>query len=323
MCTNATADDSDLRQRNDAIIVRAIERIDGFDVSDNPQVQQAIQRYIASQVGTAKYVELAAKFRPEQMQENLVKIVQSHADDSVRVKAAKLLLSESTGRASVLRILESESSDEIAKVAKPLALLGTAKARSMLTDVVSDPSRPFDQRKCVLMAMALNRASSKRLLTMARREELPADSRLLVGGLLSQSTDQDVRKAATELFPQPSQKDRKPLPPIDQLARMKGDAARGAKLFSSVATCAKCHPVGGNGKSVGPDLTEIGSKLSREAMLVSILDPNAAISHSFESYAVLTVDGQVITGLMISKNRRQAGDANGRCYRSRDPGRSG
>lgn len=38
-------------------------------------------------------------------------------------------------------------------------------------------------------------------------------------------------------------------------------------------TCNKCHLVRGEGKQIGPDLTEIGSKLSREAMFESILYP--------------------------------------------------
>ena len=65
--------------------------------------------------------------------------------------------------------------------------------------------------------------------------------------------------------------------------------------------CNKCHKVRGKGKEVGPDLSEIGSKLSREAMYVSILDPSAAVSHNFETYSILTLDGLAVTGLLISE----------------------
>ena len=36
-------------------------------------------------------------------------------------------------------------------------------------------------------------------------------------------------------------------------------------------------------------------------MYVSILDPSAAVSHNFETYSVLTVDGLAVTGLLISE----------------------
>jgi putative heme-binding domain-containing protein len=64
---------------------------------------------------------------------------------------------------------------------------------------------------------------------------------------------------------------------------------------------AKCHKVLGEGKEVGPDLSEIGSKLSREEMFVAILNPSAAVSHNYETYSVLTTDGVVLTGTKIDQ----------------------
>lgn len=82
---------------------------------------------------------------------------------------------------------------------------------------------------------------------------------------------------------------------------MTGNADDGLKLFRGAATCANCHQVGQHGKEVGPNLSEIGSKLSREAMLTSILDPSAGISHNYENYKVLTDSGQVITGIKVNE----------------------
>lgn len=301
LCVSAFADESSTQDRNDAIIVRAIERMEGVDHSNNERVQQAIRRHIASQVGSLEYVELAARYRPNDMVEQLSMMVLGDLDDSSRVQAIGVLMSVDKGRQEIRKILNSDSVDQIQRVSKVLALNGNARARELLGQIASDSQRPYEVRKVVVMAMALNQNTSKKLLSIAEKNELPADTRLLAGGLLVRSNNQDVRKKASNLFPQPLQKDRKPLPALDQLAQLKGNADHGAKLFRGVATCGNCHPVGGQGKSVGPDLTEIGSKLSREAMLTSILDPSAGISHNYEGYVVLTTDGQVITGLLISK----------------------
>ena len=51
---------------------------------------------------------------------------------------------------------------------------------------------------------------------------------------------------------------------------------------------------------MGPGLAEIGSKLSKDAMYVSILAPSAGISHNYESFAVRTDDDETIIGLMVS-----------------------
>ncbi|MFP6658867.1 MAG: dehydrogenase, partial [Pirellulales bacterium] len=58
----------------------------------------------------------------------------------------------------------------------------------------------------------------------------------------------------------------------------------------------------GEGKEVGPDLSEIGSKLSKEAMYVAILNPNAGISHNYETYEVVTLEGQIATGVLVSQS---------------------
>ena len=65
------------------------------------------------------------------------------------------------------------------------------------------------------------------------------------------------------------------------------------EVFNTVGTCSKCHKVSGAGKEVGPDLSEIGDKLSREDIYVAILNPNAAVSHNYETYSLLDVDGRV------------------------------
>ncbi len=76
-------------------------------------------------------------------------------------------------------------------------------------------------------------------------------------------------------------------------------------IFRTKGTCAACHKVSGDGKEVGPDLSEIGSKLSKEALYVSILDPDAGISHNYENYELLTQEGQIETGLLLSRGRGQ------------------
>lgn len=102
------------------------------------------------------------------------------------------------------------------------------------------------------------------------------------------------------MFPLPPAKEGKPLPPFAELVRLKGDAARGKLVFKNAGTCANCHVVNGEGKEVGPNLSDIGKKLAREAMLESILYPSAAISHGYDSWVIATKAGGVETGIVTS-----------------------
>ncbi len=103
----------------------------------------------------------------------------------------------------------------------------------------------------------------------------------------------------------PKSKGGEKLPPVAELVRRGGKADRGKAVFAGAGTCAKCHVVNGEGKEVGPNLSGVGAKLSREAIYEAILAPSAAISHNYESWTALLDDGRTISGLLISKTPDQ------------------
>ena len=111
----------------------------------------------------------------------------------------------------------------------------------------------------------------------------------------------DVRQAAAEVLPMPQAKEGS-LPPVADLLKQGGNADRGKAVFAGVGTCAKCHVVGSEGKSVGPNLSAIGAKLSKPAIYEAILAPSAAISHNYETHTALLEDGRSVTGLLVSQS---------------------
>src|SRR5262249_6960880 len=58
-----------------------------------------------------------------------------------------------------------------------------------------------------------------------------------------------------------------------------GDAARGREVFYKTTglQCATCHKVMNEGGQVGPDLSDVGKRLSRRQILEAILDPSKDI----------------------------------------------
>jgi len=139
------------------------------------------------------------------------------------------------------------------------------------------------------------------LIKLAQGKQLDADLAQAAAFELHLSNVPEIKSAAEQYFPLPESKDAQPLPPIAQLVKMQGDVARGLKVFATNGTCNKCHVVRGQGKDVGPDLSEIGSKLSREAMIESILYPSAGISHNYESHALLLSSGNLVVGIITSE----------------------
>ncbi|MFO1066660.1 MAG: c-type cytochrome [Pirellulales bacterium] len=79
-----------------------------------------------------------------------------------------------------------------------------------------------------------------------------------------------------------------------------GNAQRGKTLFK--AQCATCHVHGSEGNKIGPDLTGMSAHPKSE-LLTHILDPSRSVEGNFRTYTVLTVDGQVVTGIMANETR--------------------
>ncbi len=84
---------------------------------------------------------------------------------------------------------------------------------------------------------------------------------------------------------------------------MGGDAAAGRRVtLSAVAQCSQCHSVEVAGATVGPGLTGVGSRLSREELLVSLMDPSARIAPGFGIVGLSLRSGQTITGRLTEES---------------------
>lgn len=92
------------------------------------------------------------------------------------------------------------------------------------------------------------------------------------------------------------------LEPGDYLAyavRQNGEVSEGRRLFNDVAgmACISCHRVGGEGVSIGPDLTSVGSQFSRHELAESILYPSKAVREGYQAVEIETTDDESFSGL--------------------------
>lgn len=81
----------------------------------------------------------------------------------------------------------------------------------------------------------------------------------------------------------------------------KGSVARGQFVFNRV--CAQCHQLHGKGLEVGPNITNNG-RGNLDQLISNILDPSLVIGNAFQARTVLTVDGEVVAGLVVADDER-------------------
>ncbi len=78
-----------------------------------------------------------------------------------------------------------------------------------------------------------------------------------------------------------------------------GNTEKGRAIFEM--TCLACHQLEGRGNAIGPDLADF-SKRGSDALLANILDPNREINPLYENYVISLVDGQSLSGIIVSEN---------------------
>jgi putative heme-binding domain-containing protein len=249
--------------------------------------------------GTEEFVTLVDKFRLAETKDQLRQLAIDDSEGTLGVSAAKLLL-ELGLKDSLVEWLNGKEEFAL-KLLTALRLAGDQEANSLFTPLLKDNSRPASIRSAAVRALGSNKPGQEALLKIVDADELANDLKFAAANaLLSPEVDEAIRTAAGKHLSLPATADSKPLPPLGQLVKQAGDVFAGKKVFETVGACVKCHKVKGEGKEVGPDLSEIGSKLSKEAFFVSILDPSAGISHNYETYVARLDDGTTVTGVLVS-----------------------
>ncbi|MBS0204548.1 MAG: NPCBM/NEW2 domain-containing protein [Planctomycetes bacterium] len=282
----------------------AISRLKGFDVTKNPEQLAALNRVLNGLKGDPQFVALIDKFSVVDRYPELVELASKHPDDQIGLDAIRVLLAKR--QTSILEAALKSNRDQgrsALGTATALSNSGDGQVAALLLPVVKDPQAAGDLRRQSIKGATLTKAGAAEVLKLAESKQfddsfIPALSAALQSGPL----DETQRARVLAMFPAPAGKNEKPLPPLSELARLKGNPGQGAKLFGTVGKCNTCHVVNGEGKEVGPNLSEIGAKLARQAMFESIVFPSAGISHNYESWTIALANGTTATGILISED---------------------
>lgn len=86
-----------------------------------------------------------------------------------------------------------------------------------------------------------------------------------------------------------------------------GNRNNGRNIFNynSTAQCVRCHNMGSEGGSVGPNLSKIGGTLSREQILQALIEPSARLSPGYGTVSLKLKDGQEVTGTLAKENAEE------------------
>lgn len=281
----------------------ALSRLQGFDISKNEQQKVALNRVLDGLKGQTQFLTLVDKFSVSDRYEDVALLAAAKPDDQIGIDAARLLLAKRQFAALDVVLKSGRDNGRTALgMTTALSNTGDGAAAALLLPLVKDSNMPVDQRRQAIKGATRTKSGAAEVLKLVEAKAFDETfGPALAAGLQSAPLSAEQQAEVTKLFPAPEGKDAKPLPSLAELAMLKGNVDRGAKLFATTGKCATCHIVNNQGKEVGPNLSEIGSKLSRQAMFESIIFPSAGISHNYESFVASLKDGTVFNGILVSE----------------------
>ncbi|MEE2736622.1 MAG: PVC-type heme-binding CxxCH protein [Planctomycetota bacterium] len=192
---------------------------------------------------------------------------------------------------------------------RSIGLFGTQSAQDTLERLLSSEEYPASIRNEATRLLGRTPSGVVTLLDLADARALPATVKGTATEMAHRVKDQQILSRAQTLLPKPTSQSGQALPDIDELAKRSGNSDSGRNVFErnekESTLCARCHRVAGFGQWIGPDLSEIGNKLSAEAILDAILNPSAGISHAYRSFQITTKQGLSYIGLVVEETPSQ------------------
>jgi putative membrane-bound dehydrogenase-like protein len=287
----------------DAKLLYALKHVDAEKFKMTPLVRKKLNDVLDKNKGQLEFVELVALYNLQNKAGDLLELALQYPDSASGREASRVLLS--WDRQDLFRkALSSENKGENIALIKSLRPhIHDRKTMSLMEEVFIDSTRDVEVRTLAVRTFAGPWQSENRLLELAKENKIPKDLHLAAGGVFQAAWRGDVREEGAKYIKLPGSREGAALPAVSVLVDAKGNANNGKEVFKNL--CSNCHQINNEGTNFGPDLSEIGDKLSKEAIYNSILFPDQGISFGYEGYRIELKDGSMAMGKIVSETEEK------------------
>lgn len=287
----------------DAKLLYALKHVDAENFRMTPAVRTKLNSVLDKNKGQLEYVELINLYRLENKAPDLLDIALQYPDSASGKEASKVLLE--WGRTDLFdKVLASgKKDDNIALIKSLRPHIHDRKTMMVMEGIFMDSTHDTEIRTLAVRAFAGPWQSENRLLELAKENRIPKDLHLAAGGVFQAAWRGDVREEGAKYVKLPGSKEGAELPSVSVLVDKKGNANNGKEVFKNL--CSNCHQINNEGTNFGPDLSEIGDKLSKLAIYNSILFPDQGISFGYEGYRLELKDGSMAMGKIVSETEEK------------------
>ncbi len=233
----------------------------------------------------------------DEAQESLLQSTASNQGQTPALRSLALQMlpaaaTQPTDEELVQWLSASDDRDFGGECVRLLAARGTAQSLKLLTQVAESEQVPVQVRADALAGLVHQAGEFSETINRLRR---PGQPEVLREEAKRMTRGNTVRPTSNSL-PQPHD-----TAGWEALVGDQGNVDAGRRVFFRTS-CANCHAHSGRGSRIGPDLTSLAGQMSRGRLLESILQPSREIAPLFVPWKVLTVNGQVLTGIRLEKS---------------------
>lgn len=285
--------------------IEILNRIDPKLYRQSAKVRQLVDDSLSILKGQPEFIDLTIRFGVTNQTASLLSTSSKFPRHPSSAQAIVYLLN--IGEDQAVENYFKKSFD--ASLLAQLVRTSSTKAMDVVIPFLFDRNLESSAANEVLSALCRQKEGAKRVLKALKSSPPSEDVSELArqaSVILKQTPWSQIRKGFEELVPSSVAARLEKLPKRSELAKRTGNVEQGRIAFrQSRNTCVSCHRVEGFGKDVGPDLSEIGKKLGKDALYEAILDPSAGISVGYEGWEITLESGEEFSGILLSEQDGQ------------------
>lgn len=280
-----------------------LRHLDPAFVKSSPVATTALNKLLTDVYGTPEYIELVQRYELPSENVRLRQLALAKYNEGMGRDAARQLLKQG-GASLVMETINgrpdgSADADAASRMITSLSRIGSKESLGILKDVALDEKRPEPLRREATRSLGGSNEGEDMVVALLKSGRIKGDYKKAAVQGVSYAWRKSIRQEAAGYLDGGQSAGGQKLPAITELLVMNGDASRGVTVFKN--NCSICHQINGEGMDFGPKLSEIGSKLPKEAQYLAILHPDAGISFGYEGWEVKFKDGSSVTGIVSSK----------------------
>ena len=239
------------------------------------------------------FLDIVSKYKLKDQKNRVLSIVYQE-NNSRMAGAAAGIFASLYGLGEVGKAMKDADQTKAIAAIRKFGVVDNTEMAMLLSKFWNNANAPLAIRTAAMEEMK-GYQSEGALWEFAKVDKIPADLLPFAQKILMSTWNSNIRQFATEKYGSSMDSNYD----IPRMLAATGAIEKGKVIAAGY--CTACHKIGSEGIDFGPGLTKIGNKLSKEALINSIINPSEGMGFGYETQVVKFKDGKEIRCIINSK----------------------